>query len=227
MAARWPVLVMMMVASAGAWLAFRPQGAPAAPQRSPAPSSPAGLTWPWLPGGALTPTPHFLGLPFPVTSVQDQNLPQGQEALVRPGSQGVQFVGVQQAVTISSPSPAVVAKGTAVVHTLNVGGHQYRYTRVLVMVATAYNGSYAMNGPWGAVSAWNGQPLRQGDVAVDPGVIPLGTPLYVDGYGPALADDTGSAIYGDRIDLFFNESAAQIAAFGVKTVKVYELVPGS
>jgi len=60
-----------------------------------------------------------------------------------------------------------------------------------------------MNGRWGAVAAWDGKPLHYGDVAVDPSVIPLGTYLYIDGYGVARAVDTGSAIWGDHVDLFF------------------------
>jgi 3D (Asp-Asp-Asp) domain-containing protein len=185
------------------------------------------LTWPWLPGGALTPPPHFKGIPFGVKAEPDASLPDGQVTLVHAGRQGLQYVGINQAVTVEPPESAVVARGTAVVHTLTVGGHTYRYLRVLSMVATAYNGSYAMNGPWGAVSAWTGEPLRSGDVAVDPHVIPLGTHLYVEGYGPALADDTGSAIVGDRIDLFYPESAAAVARYGIRIVKVYVLAPGS
>jgi 3D (Asp-Asp-Asp) domain-containing protein len=46
-----------------------------------------------------------------------------------------------------------------------------------------------------------GHKLQHGLVAVDPKVIPLGTRLYVDGYGYAYASDTGSAIKGLRIDL--------------------------
>jgi 3D (Asp-Asp-Asp) domain-containing protein len=87
------------------------------------------------------------------------------------------------------------------------------------MVATAYNGRESTNGPWGGVSAWTGQPLQPGDVAVDPTVIPLGTALHVQGYGPALVDDTGSAIVGDRIDLFFDEPSAQVARYGVHVVR--------
>ncbi len=125
------------------------------------------------------------------------------------------------------PVPAKVAVGTVPVRYLVRAGVTYRYMRSLRLVATAYNGSYAQNGPWGATAAWNGMPLVRGMVAVDPSVIPLGTRLYVDGYGPALAADTGSAIVGDRIDLYFDRSAQQTAKFGIKTLNVYVLGPAS
>ena len=40
-------------------------------------------------------------------------------------------------------------------------------------------------------------------IAVDPSVIPLGTKVYVEGYGYAVAADTGGAIKGHKIDVFF------------------------
>jgi 3D (Asp-Asp-Asp) domain-containing protein len=56
-------------------------------------------------------------------------------------------------------------------------------------------------------------------VAVDPSVIPLGTKLYVDGYGYAVAGDTGGDIKGHRMDLFMS-SKSDALAFGRKTVQV-------
>ncbi|USK68618.1 LysM peptidoglycan-binding and 3D domain-containing protein [Peribacillus asahii] len=59
-------------------------------------------------------------------------------------------------------------------------------------------------------------------VAVDPSVIPLGSKVYVEGYGYATAEDTGSAIKGNRVDVFIpNEQDA--LNWGVKTVKVQVL----
>jgi uncharacterized protein YabE (DUF348 family)/3D (Asp-Asp-Asp) domain-containing protein len=46
-----------------------------------------------------------------------------------------------------------------------------------------------------------GVPVTQGIVAVDPSVIPLGTRLFIPGYGNAIAADTGGGIRGDMIDL--------------------------
>ncbi|SET04438.1 3D (Asp-Asp-Asp) domain-containing protein [Salinibacillus kushneri] len=56
-------------------------------------------------------------------------------------------------------------------------------------------------------------------VAVDPNVIPLGTKLYVEGYGKAVAGDIGSAIKGNRIDLFI-PSEAEANKWGVQEVEV-------
>ncbi|MCY0902929.1 MAG: 3D domain-containing protein [Firmicutes bacterium] len=97
----------------------------------------------------------------------------------------------------------------------------------IAMVATAYDGSAACNGHWGAVDYF-GDPLRFGDVAVDPAVIPLGTRLFISGYADpdlpaggffATAVDTGGAIRGDRIDIFM-ASATQAQNFGIRGVKV-------
>lgn len=64
-----------------------------------------------------------------------------------------------------------------------------------------------------------GLKAQRGIVAVDPSVIPLGTHLYVPGYGQALAADTGGAIVGDRLDLCF-DTAGEAIGWGVRDVKV-------
>lgn len=68
----------------------------------------------------------------------------------------------------------------------------------------------------------SGAKLKKGIVAVDPRVIPLGTWLYVEGYGVALAADTGSAIKGNKIDLGF-ATESQSINFGRKNIKVFIL----
>ena len=62
----------------------------------------------------------------------------------------------------------------------------------------------------------------RGVVAVDPSVIPLGTKLYIPGYGIATAEDTGGAINGNRIDLCYN-SVNEAFNWGRRTVTVYIL----
>ncbi|MBD8523532.1 3D domain-containing protein [Lysinibacillus fusiformis] len=56
-------------------------------------------------------------------------------------------------------------------------------------------------------------------ISVDPTVIPLGSKVYVEGYGEAIAGDTGGAIEGKRIDVFF-PSQQDAINFGVKQLKV-------
>ncbi|PFN79161.1 peptidoglycan-binding protein [Bacillus sp. AFS076308] len=56
-------------------------------------------------------------------------------------------------------------------------------------------------------------------IAVDPSVIPLGSKVHVEGYGEAVAGDTGGAIKGNRIDIFI-PSEHDAINFGVKQVKV-------
>jgi 3D (Asp-Asp-Asp) domain-containing protein len=88
------------------------------------------------------------------------------------------------------------------------------------MVATAYTANcYGCSG----VTA-SGQRAGHGIVAVDPSVIPLGSHLYIPGYGHATAGDTGGAIHGNRIDLGFN-SDADAMQFGRRSVTVYVLHP--
>jgi 3D (Asp-Asp-Asp) domain-containing protein len=53
----------------------------------------------------------------------------------------------------------------------------------------------------------SGTPVRRGVIAVDPRVIPLGTRVYVEGYGPAVARDTGGAIRGRRCDVWLASRA--------------------
>lgn len=64
-----------------------------------------------------------------------------------------------------------------------------------------------------------GLPVGWGIAAVDPSVIPLGTHFYVPGYGEAVAADTGGAIYGSTIDLWF-PTATQAEAWGRRTVTI-------
>ncbi|WP_276207826.1 3D domain-containing protein [Virgibacillus sp. YIM 98842] len=56
-------------------------------------------------------------------------------------------------------------------------------------------------------------------IAVDPSVIPLGSTVYVEGYGYATAEDTGGAIKGNKIDVFVPDKQAA-AKWGIRTVKV-------
>ena len=67
-----------------------------------------------------------------------------------------------------------------------------------------------------------GRVAGHGVVAVDPRIIPLGSRLFIPGYGSAVAGDTGSAIRGNRIDLGFN-SLRDALLFGRRAITVYVL----
>ena len=82
--------------------------------------------------------------------------------------------------------------------------------RVLTVVATGYSlpGTTA-----------TGLPVGWGVAAVDPSIIPLGTHMNVPGYGDAVAADTGGAVVGNTIDLWF-PSVAQANAWGRRVVTI-------
>ena len=85
--------------------------------------------------------------------------------------------------------------------------------------ATAYTDDVESQGKWVGQTA-SGMKPQVGVIAVDPKVIPLGTKLYIEGYGDAIAGDTGSAIKGNRVDLFM-ETRENCMEFGRKNVKVW------
>jgi len=94
----------------------------------------------------------------------------------------------------------------------------YVAREAIQMVATAYTADCAGCGGTTAT----GRRAGHGIVAVDPRVIPLGTHLYIPGYGIAVAGDTGGAIVGDRIDLGF-DSLREALLFGRRSITVYRL----
>jgi 3D (Asp-Asp-Asp) domain-containing protein len=65
----------------------------------------------------------------------------------------------------------------------------------------------------------SGLPVGVGVIAVDPTVIPLGTRVFIPGYGPAVAADVGTAIKGNIIDLWM-PSTAQALAWGRRAVTI-------
>ena len=92
------------------------------------------------------------------------------------------------------------------------------YSQVLYMEASAYLPYDGCGSGYTAL----GIPARYGVAAVDPRVIPLGTRLYIPGYGEAIAADTGGAVNGYTIDLCM-EDYTQAINFGRRGVEVYIL----
>lgn len=91
--------------------------------------------------------------------------------------------------------------------------------RVVTMMATGYCPCSKCNWPYAGHPSYLGYPLKHGIIAVDPRVIPMGSSLYVEGYGTGIAADQGGAIKGSHIDLCFS-THQQALNWGVRTVKV-------
>ena len=104
---------------------------------------------------------------------------------------------------ISASRHALRKKGLDIGHTLNV-------------IATAYYPGPGIEG--GPITA-TGHKVRRGVIAVDPRIIPLFTRVYVEGYGEAIALDTGGNIKGYHIDLAFN-CRSEMNEWGKKRVKI-------
>lgn len=111
-----------------------------------------------------------------------------------------------------------------VVRDLSSSAGPLQYWRKVRMLATSYSASTAgvsRSKAWYGVARC-GQTMRRGIVAVDPRVIPLGTSIYVEGYGVGFACDTGSAIIGKRIDLGYGDTDLEL---WYRWVDVYILTP--
>jgi 3D (Asp-Asp-Asp) domain-containing protein len=112
----------------------------------------------------------------------------------------------QQALAVEATARQVSAQQASAVSPTSVapGGS------TMTVVATGYSGQG--NTASGAPAGW-------GMVAVDPSVIPLGTGITIPGYGSGVAADTGGAIQGATIDLWF-PTDAQALAWGRRTVTI-------
>ncbi|MBC8100977.1 MAG: G5 domain-containing protein [Cytophagales bacterium] len=148
-------------------------------------------------------------VPFGTRQRYSSSLPVGKKLVVTPGRNGV-CVAVYQDIfkdgkrtshRLQSEKTTLARQQVVLVGvrgmTLASRGY-FTNKRLIEMVATGYGPGE--NGRWGAQTA-SGLKPGFGVVAVDPRFIPLGTRLYVDGYGYCVAGDTGGAIKGNRIDL--------------------------
>jgi 3D (Asp-Asp-Asp) domain-containing protein/uncharacterized protein YabE (DUF348 family) len=164
-------------------------------------------------------------------------LAQGRSKVVDPGAPGIAETAyavtrtpdrriVRRTALVSrvlrAPRARIVAEGIGEYTALSslaergIRGTLRLASSALAMVATAYTAG--CSGCTGMTAS--GRPAGHGVVAVDPRVIPLGTRMYIPGYGHAVAGDTGGSIHGNRIDLGFN-SSAEANQFGRRPITVY------
>lgn len=167
---------------------------------------------------------------FTVIRQPDSTLEKGVERVVEEGQDGIKTISVllkfADGVEVSAqqisevmkeaPKPKIIHVGTRDIVDTSRG--TMRFSRVQMMEATAY---LPTDGSAEGITA-TGIKARHGIVAVDPDVIPLGTKVYVQGYGVALAADVGGAIVGHKIDLCM-EDYGDAMTFGRRSVKVYVL----
>ncbi|MEK4484028.1 ubiquitin-like domain-containing protein [Psychrobacillus sp. FSL H8-0484] len=174
---------------------------------------------------------------FAVETKKDDSLLKGKEKVVQAGEKGsvsrtyevIKENGVEVSRNVmgekitKKPTKKVVAVGTKVVTASVSRGESATAASTkgneFFVTATAYT-AYC-NGCSGVTTT--GIDLRSNPdvkvIAVDPNVIPLGSKVWVDGYGYAVAGDTGGAIKGNKIDLFM-PSKTKAYDYGRKKVRI-------
>lgn len=107
---------------------------------------------------------------------------------------------------------------------LSSRGNEEQRTYINEFELTAYCNCVKCCGKWSGGACANGEYPTEGvTIAVDPKVIPLNTYVYIDGIGERKAQDTGSAIKGNRIDVYFNDHNEALKFGRQKNIKVYKI----
>lgn len=192
---------------------------------------------------------YTVEIPFETTYCEDPNLPAGEEKVIVPGVVGqlqttadVTYVNREETERtilaeslVAEPVNAIVSVGTGdgtatdapaigdgVIVTAD--GQVLTYSRTGQFMATAYTHTDAGCD----FTTATGTTVRIGTVAVDPRVIPYGTRMFIvcnDGsyiYGIGTAEDCGSSIKNNRVDLYFPTNG-ECVQFGVRWCTVYFL----
>lgn len=117
---------------------------------------------------------------------------------------------------VVNPKDKQILRGTKIVwRTINTPDGEIRYWKKMRVWATHYDKHCRGCDEWTAIGMKQGK----GVIAVDPKVIKMRSKIYVPGYGPAVAGDTGGAIKGNIIDLGFED--ARTAGWSARYVDIY------
>lgn len=114
---------------------------------------------------------------------------------------------------LKQPVEKVVTRGTK--RTVMTDEGLKRYTKILACDTVAYSADPED-------STYIGLPARQGSVAVDPDFIPLGTKLWIPGYGIGIAADIGTAVIGNIVDLCM-DTYEESLDWGRQDIDIYVL----
>lgn len=167
---------------------------------------------------------------FETVKTPDDKMEKGQTVIESAGVAGSEKATVRETyedgvlVDITTLSKTEIAKPVAQKErvgardTVETSRGVMRFRETKYMETTAYTEA---DGPGGGYTA-TGLRAKRGVVAVDPNVIPLGTRLFIEGYGFAVAGDTGGAIRGNIIDLCMDHNSEAVS-WGRRDVKVYIL----
>lgn len=182
-------------------------------------------------------------LDFATIYKSDSSLVTGTNKVVQDGQKGEKVIThkliyedgkvvsstVLSAIITKSPINKIINRGILGVLNFSRGGNQVYYTKTLKFKASAYTAASCGKNPsssgYGRTATGvyaKRDPYGYSTIAVDPRIIPYGTKLYIPGYGLAIAQDTGGAINGYKLDLYFN-TLNQCYSWGVRNVNVYVL----
>ncbi|KGX83842.1 G5 and 3D domain-containing protein [Pontibacillus marinus] len=170
---------------------------------------------------------------YAVVTRKDSSMPKGNKKVVQNGEEGKVVKHYEVTLkngeevdrklvkeeTAKESKQKIVAVGTKVIQQNVSRNNNDSVQKTLYMEATAYTAFCdGCSGITRTGINLRANPNRK-VIAVDPSVIPLGSRVWVEGYGYAIAGDTGSAIQGNRIDLFV-PSRADALSFGRRKVQV-------
>lgn len=163
----------------------------------------------------------------PVRFLEDREMDFGASQVNSPGEKGlarvVQVTADGKVMAelhreiLKQPVEKVVVKGTK--QTVMTDEGLKRYVKVLACDTVAYSADPED-------STYLGYPARQGSVAVDPDFIPLGTKLWIPGYGIGIAADIGTAVVGNIVDLCM-DTYEESCEWGRQDVDIYVLEEAS